>query len=124
MIQDSLGSPAIRSKKALNQSSVATDNDGLYSTQQICEALFGDMHKEKIRTQREITERYMLENQITRAEALNRAELEKVIVELADALSGAVMNSDLPRSAKENFLNNHLFDQSAGSSRGTVGVRA
>ena len=64
------------------------------------------MHKEKIATQREITRKLELENAITTAGVINRAELTKGFAELADALVGTVMNSDLPRSAKENFLNN------------------
>jgi hypothetical protein len=47
-------------KKASNQGSVAADNDGLYSTQHICEALLGDMHQEKLKTQRELTRKYSL----------------------------------------------------------------
>jgi hypothetical protein len=73
---------------------------------QICEALFGDMHKEKIATQREITRKLELENAITTASVLNRAELAKGFAELAEALAGTAMNSDLPRSAKKNSLNN------------------
>src|SRR6516165_2393675 len=64
------------------------------------------MHKEKIATQREITRKLELENAITTAGVINRPELTKGFAELADALVGTVMNSDLPRSAKENFLNN------------------
>jgi len=73
-------------KKSLNQISAPADSDGLYSTQQICEALFGAMHQEKLRTQRQITERITLENQITRGEVLNGAELAKVLAQVADAM--------------------------------------
>jgi hypothetical protein len=52
-------------RKALSKDSTRPGEDGCYSTKQICEALFGDMHKEKIATQRQITERITLENQIT-----------------------------------------------------------
>jgi hypothetical protein len=47
-----------------------------------------------------------LENAITTGSILNRAELAKTFAELADALQQSVLNSDLPRSAKENFLHN------------------
>jgi len=40
-------------RKALNKNSTVPDADGLYSTQQICMALFGVMHHGKIRTQRQ-----------------------------------------------------------------------
>jgi hypothetical protein len=36
--------------RALAQISAAPSEDGCYTTAQICEALFGDMHKEKIAT--------------------------------------------------------------------------
>jgi len=41
-------------KKALNERSVAADSDGLYSTSQIVEGLYGSMHIERLKTQREI----------------------------------------------------------------------
>ena len=40
------------------------------------------------------------------ASVLNRVELSKGFAELADPLQQAIASSDLPRSAKENFLNN------------------
>jgi hypothetical protein len=63
-------------RKALNKDSPAPDKDGLYSTEQICGALFGIMHREKIRTQRQVADRITLENQITRGEMLNRAGVQ------------------------------------------------
>src|SRR6516165_1941565 len=93
-------------KKSLNSISAAPDRDGLYSTQQVCEALFGSMHVEKLKTQYQITERYRLENAITKANVLNRAELTRVFTELADALLQVVMSSELSRPAKEDFLKN------------------
>jgi hypothetical protein len=91
-------------KKSLNQISAPADSDGLYSTQQICEALFGAMHQEKLRTQRQITERITLENQITHAQVLNRAELAKGFAQVADAMASRIMVSELSRSAKEDLL--------------------
>jgi hypothetical protein len=76
------------------------DSDGLYSTQQICEALFGAMHQKRLRTQRQITERITLENQITRREVLNRSELMKVLAQIADAMVSRIMVSELSRPAK------------------------
>jgi hypothetical protein len=75
------------------------------STQQICQGLFGLMHQEKLKTQQQITERTTLENQITRAEVLNRAELMKVMAAIADAFASRVMSvQGLTRQAKEDLL--------------------
>jgi len=91
--------------RALARISATPGKDGCYSTAQICEALFGDMHKEKVKTQRQITDRITLENQITRAEVLNRAELMKVMAAIADAFVSRVMSvQGLSRQEKEDLL--------------------
>ena len=46
----------------------------------------------RLRVQNEQAEKLRLENQIVRAETLNRTELERVFTELADALVGFVKN--------------------------------
>jgi hypothetical protein len=61
------------------------------------------MHQEKIATQKEIRKRYTLENSITEASVLNRAELAKGFAALADSLVSAVMSSDMNRSARKIF---------------------
>lgn len=93
-------------KRRLNEVAASPDKDGLYSTEQLVEALFGSMHVEKLKTQREITHRYALENAITRAEVLNRAELTKAFSALADALVTVINLSELGRREKEDFLKN------------------
>jgi hypothetical protein len=92
--------------KALAQASIAPAADGTYTTRQICEGLFGSMHLEKIRTQRELARKLELENAITTARVLNRAELEKVFSQLADALQQVVRNSDLDWRSQDDFLHN------------------
>jgi hypothetical protein len=91
-------------RKALNKNSAAADADGLFSTQQIVAALYGALHQEKVRTQKELADRYMLENQITRGEVLNRAEVERVCAAIADAMVSRIMASGVPRSVKEDLL--------------------
>jgi hypothetical protein len=81
-------------------------SDGHYGTREICEALFGSLHKEKIRTQRALSKKLELENAITEASVLNRADLERVFSELADALQQVVYNSEVDRPSQEDFLNN------------------
>jgi hypothetical protein len=93
-------------KKALNQISAAPDKSGLYSTGQLLQSLYGQLHVEKVRYQRALAERVELENATTTADLLSRSELERTFGELADALKQAVMNSGMPREACENFLHN------------------
>ena len=62
------------------------------------------MRQEKIKTQRELTRRYLLENQITEAEVLMRSEVSKGLAMIADAMTSRIMASQLSRSAKEDLL--------------------
>ena len=91
-------------RKALAKDSAVADADGLFSTQQIVAALYGALHQEKVRTQKELADRYMLENQITRAEVLNRAEVERIFATIADAIKTRIMSSNLSRHEKEDIL--------------------
>jgi hypothetical protein len=91
-------------KKILNQNFIRPDTDGLYTTRQLCEGLFGSMHVEKLKTQKQITERITLENQITRGEVVNRAELAKALAQVADAMVSRIMVSELSRPAREDLL--------------------
>jgi hypothetical protein len=90
--------------KALAQASIAPAADGTYSTQEICQALFGLMHQEKLATQKEIREKLQLENQITRGQMLSRSELAKALALIADAMTSRIAASELSRSAKEDLL--------------------
>jgi hypothetical protein len=93
--------PTLRA--ALAKNSAGPGEDGCFSTQQICDALYGALHLEKIRTQRATTERITLENQITRAEVLNRAELMKGFSAVADAMVSIITRSALSREEKEDL---------------------
>jgi len=83
-------------RKALVKNSAEPDQDGLYTTQQIAAAIYGALHIEKIKTQRQITERITLENQITRGKMLNRAEIAKGLAMVADAMTSRIMAADIP----------------------------
>jgi hypothetical protein len=99
------GMTPVMLSRALAQISAVPGEDGCYTTAQICEALFGVMHQEKIATQKEIRKRYTLENQITTASVLNRAELERVFAAIADAFVSRVMLvQGLSRQEKEDLL--------------------
>ena len=90
-------------RKALAEESIVCGSDDCFSTREICRGVFGSLSEEKLQTQRQLTRKYELENQITEASVLNRAELKKSFAALANALGQAITNSDLPRTAKENF---------------------
>ena len=94
-------------RKALDRSGALADENNCYTTTQIVRALYGDLNSEKIRVQRELADRYSLENQITRGEMLNEAALRKGFAQLADALQSVVMTDrNLTRETKEDFLKN------------------
>jgi hypothetical protein len=90
--------------KSLNQISASPDPDGLFSTAQLVQALFGQLHVEKVRTQRQIADRYTLDNQITRGEMLNRSELMRGLSAIADAMTARIMASELSREVKQDLL--------------------
>jgi hypothetical protein len=90
--------------RALAAISAIPGEDGCYSTAQLIEAAFGSMHQEKLATQKEIRKRYTLENAITTAGVLNRAELAKALAAIADAMVSRVMAANVPRSVKEDLL--------------------
>jgi hypothetical protein len=49
-------------RKALNKNSAQAGENGLYTTRQICDAVFGGLNEEKLATQRQLTRKYELEN--------------------------------------------------------------
>jgi hypothetical protein len=92
-------------KKSLNQISAEPDVDGLYTTGQLIQARFGELHQEKVRTQRALAEKLELENSITKGNTLNRSELAKGFAAIADAISARIMASgELSREAREDIL--------------------
>jgi hypothetical protein len=62
------------------------------------------MHQEKIATQKELTKRYRLDNEITEGNVLNRAELSRGLAAIADAMVSRIMSSGVPHSVKEDLL--------------------
>jgi hypothetical protein len=90
--------PTLRA--ALAKNSAVPGEDGCFSTQQIVDSLFGALHLEKIRTQRATTERITLENQITRAEVLNRSALEQAFSGVADAMVSIISRSGLSKDER------------------------
>jgi hypothetical protein len=91
-------------RKLLNKNTVVADADGLYTTKQITDAVFGGLHEEKLLTQRQLTRRYELENAITEASVLDRKALTVGFAALADAMTSRIMTSELSRETKEDLL--------------------
>jgi hypothetical protein len=57
------------------------------------------------RLRRRFAKKYELENEITRAEVLNRAEFVKGLALIVEAISARVMSCmELPRAAREDIL--------------------
>jgi hypothetical protein len=90
--------------KYLRQGGVEGDGNGIFTTQEICQAVFGDLKAERLRKEKELTKRYRLENQITEASVLNRAALTAGFAALADAIQSRIMGSELSREIKEDIL--------------------
>jgi hypothetical protein len=98
-----LGTTVDTLKKSLNQISAEPDGDGLYTTGQLVRARFGELYQEKLRVQRETADRIAMENEITRGETLNRAELAKGFGALAAAMVARIATSGLSREAQEDL---------------------
>jgi hypothetical protein len=92
-------------RAALNKNSATPAEDNCFSTQQICDALYGALHLEKIRTQREMTEKLRIENMVSRAELLNRQELAESFSQVADAIKSRIMScSEMPLTVRQDIL--------------------
>jgi hypothetical protein len=63
-----------------------------------------EWNRQRTETQRHLSEKYRLENEITRSEVLRKSELVKGLAMVADAIRARILSSDLSRSAKEDIL--------------------
>jgi len=59
-------------RESLAKSSATADQDGLFTTRQVVDALFGSLAVEKLATQKELRRKLELENAITTASVLDR----------------------------------------------------
>jgi len=63
------------------------------------------MHIERLKTQREITKKYSLENAVTVGSLLNRDALAQGLAAIADAITSRIMVAqELSRATKEDVL--------------------
>ena len=73
----------------------------------LAEHELAEWNRQRTETQRQLAEKYTLENMITRAEVLNVTALKKAFAEIADSLVSVIMSStSMSRSEKEDFLKN------------------
>ena len=91
-------------RKLLNKNSAQADADELYSTKQICDAVFWGLADEKLATQRQLTRKLEFENAITEASVLDRKSLESGFAAPAAAMVHRIMASEVPRETKEDLL--------------------
>src|SRR6516164_5106991 len=87
-------------RKSLAQNSACAGEDGCYSTREIREAVYGDLHSERILTQRQLTRRYELNNRIVEGTVVDRAELLRLFAGVADAMTSRIEASSLTREEK------------------------
>src|SRR6516165_9377211 len=90
-------------RKALAKNSAQPDEHGLYTTPQIVSAIFGDLHSEKILTQRELTRKYANENLILEGAYINRAQLMRLFSSVADAMCSRIESSALSHEEKSDL---------------------
>jgi hypothetical protein len=92
-------------RKSLAKSSATADQDGLFTTRQVVDALFGSLAVEELATQKEVRRKLELENAITTGSVLDRGSLSKVFALIADAISSRInVCNELSRTAKEDIL--------------------
>jgi hypothetical protein len=91
-------------RKMLAKNSALAGADGLFSTQQITEAIFGGLQDEKLATQRQITEKLRLENEVTKGEYVSRDAILAGFDQIAAAMTSIISTSGLPRESQEDIL--------------------
>lgn len=80
------------------------DENGCYSTQQICAAVFGDKEGEKIRLTKEQADKLELENAKTRKEMADMEQVERVWTAWAIGIRDAVRDQEISADAKQTIL--------------------
>jgi hypothetical protein len=61
-------------------------------------------NRQRTETQKQLAEKYRLENEVVRAEVLRKSELTKALALVADAIVARITASDLSQSAKDDLL--------------------
>jgi hypothetical protein len=92
-------------RKYLHQGGVEADEDGCFSTLQICACVYGDLRSERLRKEGELTKRYALQNAITEGSVLDRHELMRTFSVIAAAMVTRINSAtELSRNVREDLL--------------------
>jgi hypothetical protein len=75
----------------------------------LAEREIAEWNRQRIETQRHLAEKYRLENQITRAAVVNRAELEDGLAKISAAMRSTITAADIPGALKKDLLNQLEF---------------
>src|SRR5690349_14379102 len=81
--------------KRIRGSDILPGDDGKFSTEQICAAVFGDYRREQLRELRERADGTALENEVTRKERIPIEDVTESFDEIFQSISGTV-KSKLP----------------------------
>ena len=78
--------------------------DGLFSTKQICDAVFGNLDSEKLRLVKESANEKEIKNRQAMRELVPAAEFLEVIQAGFRSLVAGILQSDLPRDAQDGLI--------------------
>ena len=73
-------------------------------TKNLTEHEIAQWNRQRTETQKQLAEKYRLENQITRSQYLDRADLEKGLYAIAAAIKDRIMSSKLEHQIKVDIL--------------------
>ena len=90
--------------KRLKAQSIGHGEDGLWSTAQICAAVFGDIAGERLRKTREEADQLALKNAQIRSELIPLAEASERVGKWAVAIKEKILASPLPATDKNDIL--------------------
>jgi hypothetical protein len=75
-------------------------------TKNLAEREIAEWNRQRTETQKQLAEKYRLENAVLKGQLLDRSELERVFSELASAIVGIIQTSGLPRESQEEIQRN------------------
>ena len=91
-------------RRQLGSIGARPDAGGCFSTAQITEALFGDLHAERVRLTRAQCRKVALHNAITTGTVVDRSMLMAGLAAIADAMVSRIRASNLDRLAQDDLL--------------------
>jgi hypothetical protein len=82
------------------------DENGLFSTRQLTQTLYGSLFAERLRLIREEADKVAIANQVARGELLNRTELMQAMSAVAASIVAIIETSELSREAQDDLRRN------------------